>query len=186
MTELLRSYAMRAADKVHLFDEPRNASVCGLVRPGWIWSGGENEVECGLCRGVKTVAGRFWEKVDRSGPGECWLWQGATSTDGYGRFRERGGRMVNAHRWAYEHLVGPIPDGLQLDHVRDRGCTSPACVNPAHLEPVTSRENTMRGDGLAARCARRTHCLHGHPFAGENLYVAPSGRRTCRACGRAR
>lgn len=84
---------------------------------------------------------RFWEKVEKRGPDECWEW-GGTVADGYGRFREGGfgSSPVRAHRVAYKLLVGPIPEGLVLDHL----CENRGCVNPAHLEPVTNRENLRR------------------------------------------
>jgi hypothetical protein len=86
---------------------------------------------------------RFWLKVDRQDQGECWRWTGAVA-GGYGRFwigpgRARG-RPVQAHRFAYELLVGPIPDGLTIDHL----CLNKLCVNPAHMEPVTGAENSRR------------------------------------------
>ena len=127
------------------------------------------------------VAVQFWAKVDRQGPGDCWPWLASRNEGGYGQFRGAlGGGM--AHRFAYEAIVGPIPEGLTLDHL----CRNRACVNPAHLEPVTSRVNTLRGDGLAARRARQTHCKRGHEFTPENgyVYTDPKGRerRICRAC----
>jgi hypothetical protein len=133
-----------------------------------------------------SEADRFWSKVDRTaGPDSCWLWTASKFRDGYGQFRLDGhGRNVSAHRYAYELLVGPVPEGLHLDHVRARGCTSRACVNPAHLEPVTCRENLMRGSGFAAVNAGKTHCAHGHKFSLENTYFRPKGGRACRACRR--
>lgn len=95
----------------------------------------------------RPEAERFWEKVDAAGV--CWEWIGASHEAGYGRFNSAG-RITPAHRWAYEHLVGPIGDGLHLDHL----CRNPPCVNPDHLEPVTPKENTMRGYGAATRGAR--------------------------------
>lgn len=127
------------------------------------------------------VAERFWAKVDRGGPGDCWLWVAGRNTDGYGRFKV-GGRHVKAHRWAYESLVGPIPEGLEIDHL----CRNPPCVNPAHMEPVVHRENLLRGDTLPAVQVARTHCPQGHPYAGDNLRVSSDGRRVCRACHRRR
>lgn len=112
-------------------------------------------------------------------PTDCWVFAGRKHPDGYGRVKG-GGRMRQAHRVLYEALVGPIPDGLTIDHL----CRVRACVNPLHLEPVTNRENILRGEGWPARNARKTHCAYGHPFDEANTYVDPSGRRTCRACRR--
>lgn len=129
---------------------------------------------------------RFWSKVDKSDLGGCWLWTGHT-VDGYGRIRlgtrERDPHAY-AHRVAYEFLVGPVPAGLQLDHL----CRVRHCVNPDHLEPVTNRENTVRGLGpelTRARQAAITHCKNGHPLIGENMRHATSHgvtRRICRTC----
>lgn len=123
---------------------------------------------------------RFWSKVDKSGPGGCWLWT-ANRVGRYGRFSISRDESHLAHRYAYKKVVGAIPAGLQLDHL----CRVPHCVNPAHLEPVTARENLMRGDTHAARNARKTHCPAGHHLSGDNLYVNPHRQRTCRTCQRA-
>jgi hypothetical protein len=123
--------------------------------------------------------GQFWQKVDKREPGECWPWLGVTNFDGYGYFR-RDGRTVMAHRYAYELEAGPIPEGLEPDHL----CRNRACCNPAHMEPVTHRENVLRGEGTAAVNARKTHCPREHELSGDNLYVNPSGHRRCRTCQR--
>jgi hypothetical protein len=91
--------------------------------------------------------------------------------------REGPGVTTLAHRIVYMLLVGPIPFGYALDHL----CRVRRCVNPAHLEPVTIAENVLRGEGTAARHARQTHCLRGHPLSGDNLVVY-GGDRHCRAC----
>lgn len=122
---------------------------------------------------------RFWSKVMVAG--DCWLWTGRTSDKGYGRFWVPP-RELMAHRVAYELEVGPIPEGLTLDHL----CRVRNCVNPAHLEPVTAGENVLRGEGPTARHARQTHCKHGHEFTEENTLIEPHGARSCRACSRRR
>lgn len=120
----------------------------------------------------------------------CWIWTGARSNTGYGIAEQpcscgEASKPRPAHRVVYEALVGPIPDGLQLDHL----CRTRACVNPVHLDPVTTRENTLRGTGPSAVNAAKTHCDYGHEFTPENTYVKPRrGRanhsRECRACRR--
>jgi hypothetical protein len=120
---------------------------------------------------------RFWAKVERRAADECWPWRGAGNGHGYGHvLRER--RTVPAHRVAYELVVGPIPTGLTLDHL----CRNRLCVNPAHLEPVTHRVNTLRGCGPAARRATVTHCPYGHAYTPENTYVSRRNQRECRTC----
>lgn len=91
-------------------------------------------------------------------------------------------RQRRAHRLYYELEKGPIPLGLTLDHL----CRVRCCVNPEHLEPVTSVENVMRGENFFAQQARRTHCPKGHPYAGDNLFFSKKGERKCRLCDRAR
>lgn len=130
-----------------------------------------------------TTEERFWEKVNKDGPipewdsslGRCWVWLGATQK-GYAEFRSLG-ENVRGHRYSYELLVGPIPDGLVIDHL----CHVRNCVNPAHLQPVTFRENLVRGLGPAGR-ARSATCKRGHPLSGSNLRPASDGRRRCKAC----
>lgn len=116
----------------------------------------------------------FWHKVDRTG--ECWLWTGRGDAGGYGRVHYDG-RDGYAHRLAYELLVGAIPDGLVIDHL----CRVRNCVNPAHLEVVTQRENILRSDGAGAVNARKTHCKRGHEFTPENTIRIAQGRN-CRTC----
>lgn len=135
---------------------------------------------------------RFWAKVDKRGPDECWPWTGkarnrATGAHQYGRFALWNAETLKydawlAHRLAYTLVVGPIPDGLTLDHL----CKHTLCCNPAHMEPVTQAENVRRGDSPFAINARKTHCDGGHELAGDNLWVNPrNGQRRCKACARA-
>lgn len=120
----------------------------------------------------------FWSKVDRRGADECWPWLAYRTAEGYGRFNVDRRRPENAHRIAYRLLVGPIPQGLTLDHL----CRNRGCVNPAHLEPVSRGENVLRGISTAAQRARQTHCLRGHPLFGPNLHIDSRGFRRCKKC----
>lgn len=126
---------------------------------------------------------QFWERVSIGGPDDCWPWLGVRTYNGYGRFKLTARKSpVRAHRLAYEEMVGPIPEGLVIDHL----CRNRLCVNPDHLEPVTNRENLLRGEGIAAINAAKTHCVKGHPFDEVNTYIEPSnGKRKCRTCRRA-
>lgn len=126
------------------------------------------------CNG--QLPGRFWAKVS-VGSG-CWLWTAYTDADGYGRFRWNR-KKVYAHRLAYEMLVADIPDRLVSDHL----CRTPACVNPMHIEPVTSAENIRRGVGPSAKNAVKTHCPRGHAYNEANTYHW-RGQRHCRPCNR--
>lgn len=125
------------------------------------------------------VTGRplvFDGRVNKTSNG-CWQWTGLLTKAGYGAMFARGEH--GAHRVSWLLHRGPIPTGLQLDHL----CRNRACVNPDHMEPVTVRENVLRGEGPAARHARQTTCLHGHLFDEANTYPYRGGRR-CRQCGR--
>lgn len=116
------------------------------------------------------------EGLDFDGPGGCWLWTGHQNELGYGRVYVSGAGQRMVHRVVYELLVGPIPDGLEPDHL----CRVPACSNPDHLEPVTHAENIRRGMAL------RTSCPHGHAYTQENTYTNSRGHRFCRRCNRER
>lgn len=128
-------------------------------------------VDCSMNRMQR--AERFWNKVDKRGDDECWLWTASDNGLGYGCFWN-GERQTYAHRFAYELLVGPIPKGLHLDHL----CRTPSCVNPAHLEPVTAQINLLRGVGASARHAAKTHCPQGHSYDT----IDTAGARRCSIC----
>jgi hypothetical protein len=115
----------------------------------------------------------------------CWTWPGRLDKNGYAAANVgNNGRVtrVRVHRFAYELLTGPIPDGKQIDHL----CRNKACFNPAHLDVVTPRENVMRSDNACARNARKTHCQRGHPYTPDNTYIVTlrtgSRERLCKAC----
>lgn len=137
-------------------------------------------------RGHKTHADRFWLKVNRSGPGGCWIWTGRFDRKGYGSCcRMPGLRTQLAHRVSYTLLVGPIQAGMTIDHV----CRVRRCVNPGHLRVCTVTENVMAPWSMSPPKvnAGKTHCLRGHEFTGANLYVDPKrGWRQCLACRRIR
>lgn len=170
--------------------ETRRCATVGCERQ--VWARGR----CGTCyaRWRQEQPGplrlsptaRFWEKVNKDGPeppafpghGACWVWQGYTGSSGYGRLRVEG-VFCQAHRYAYELLVGPIPEGLQLDHL----CRVRSCVNPAHLEPVTARENKLRSVPFIR--AETPNCPAGHPWDERNTRWSSSATgvaRQCRAC----
>ena len=119
----------------------------------------------------------FWDHVEMQDDG-CWIWTGAKHRHGYGACAKGRTKEYSniAHRRAYQMVVGPIPEGLVIDHL----CRVPACVNPSHLEPVTQKVNVQRGlNGVL-----RIQCLRGHEYNEENTYITPRGSKACRVCDR--
>jgi hypothetical protein len=131
---------------------------------------------------------RFWARVDKNGPvpahrpdlGRCWVWLGSRNAKGYGRVFYQG-RHQKPHRLSYQEEYGPIPDGLVPDHL----CRNRACVNPDHLETVTVRVNLLRGQGVNAINAAKTHCPQGHLYDIPNTYFS-KGSRSCKTCHRSK
>jgi hypothetical protein len=129
---------------------------------------------------------RFWSNVNKSGPiptsrpdlGPCWIWTAGRTSEGYGQFKWKQEPIWStlAHRISYYLIVGPIPEGLEIDHL----CRVRTCLNPAHLEPVTAQENQLRSESASGLSARKTHCPQGHPYDCINS----RGNRCCRRCMR--
>ena len=167
-----------------------NDPAVGVVRT-------DGRVRCRVCRRLNykphprpSTLDRLLAKVDVDAVSGCWVWSARLDPNGYGHLRVGGrdGRYLLAHRVSYELHVGPISEGLQLDHTchDPETCVAPCqhrrCVNPEHLEPVTPQVNNGRSGSPSALNAVKTHCPAGHPLSGANLYVCPRGTRKCRAC----
>lgn len=130
----------------------------------------------------RPIEERFFEKVSKGlDADDCWTWMAALNDGGYGVMGgEDTSKTILAHRFSYEFHNGPIPDGLEPDHL----CRNHACVNPSHLEPVTHAVNMQRMIRVHAN-TKKTHCLKGHPLSGPNLYVhQKTGKRACKTCKR--
>lgn len=126
---------------------------------------------------LKPAIERFLDKISISESG-CWEWQGSKTRGGYGRFSFKG-KMHYSHRFIYEHYHGKIDSNLSIDHL----CNNTACGNPQHLEEVTIKTNILRGNGVPAKNARKTHCKRGHEFTEDNIYWIPNtNSRQCRKC----
>lgn len=134
---------------------------------------------------LASLPERFWRKVGFEGPKvldtPCWVWSGANSGSArpYGVSWD-GERRIKAHRWAWSSVHGPIPAGIELDHL----CKTTLCVRPSHLEPVTSAENIRRGGAPGPRAVRENTCKRGHPFTPDNTYVRGEKWRECITCKR--
>jgi len=123
---------------------------------------------------------RFLTHIQTSKNG-CWIWIGSKDSCGYGLF-QADRKRIRAHRFIYKYYNGDIPSNLEINHI----CGNPSCVNPAHLEAVTHRENILSGKGIPAINARKTHCDYGHTLSGDNLWIQSNGSRHCRACWKRR
>lgn len=125
----------------------------------------------------QEVFDTYVNKLD--GDNACWEWTGHVRTDGYGLVRRNHKNHV-AHRWVYETIKAKVPADLQLDHL----CRNRKCCNPSHLDPVTHRENQLRGETFGAFNAAKTHCPRGHELVGDNLVTSAlkRGQRTCAKC----
>lgn len=125
---------------------------------------------------------RFTSRYTVDAETGCWVFGSVYPTTGYGRFYVNPTiKQQLAHRVAYEHFVGPIGDGMVIDHL----CRNRACANPLHLEVVTRRENNLRGEGWSGRNARKTHCRNGHPYAEHGVTYNDRGYRRCQICHQA-
>lgn len=128
-----------------------------------------------------TPMERFMRSVEVDPATGCWMWTGASRDGRYGAFSPEGhwASLTSAHIWAYEQTVGPVPEGLELDHFR---CSRTMCANPEHVRPVTPRENSLRSNSPAALNRAKTHCIHGHEFTAQNTREMPDGERRCKIC----
>jgi len=174
--------------------EPLNPSglcMCGCGQPAPIATQSEHKRGYRLGEPLRYIAGHMqlrtqeaYRVEDRGySGGPCWIWQRYINDQGYGVVGHKGG-TVRAHREMYEKMVRPIPEGLELDHL----CRVRSCVNPDHLEPVTSAENIRRNESPTSVTVREGRCRRGHDLSGPDaVYVhTKTGKRQCKACNRLR
>lgn len=165
--------------------------MCRIHYNRWKRRGGDLTVIMPTGQTARPPVERFWPKVNKNGPipdyrpdlGPCWLWTASLRWNGYGHFSTGvGSKSTVAHKFCYELLVGPVPKGMQLDHL----CRVRHCLNPQHLEPVTQRTNILRGSGFSARNIVKTHCPQGHEYTADNLKASRKDRvsRQCLTCHR--
>lgn len=127
-----------------------------------------------------SLAERFWPKVERREPDECWPWKASVTGRGYGRFA-LSGKARHAHRVSYEIANGQAPGDLFVLH----RCDNPPCVNPAHLFLGTNTDNVRDAVAKGRHSnTRKTHCIHGHEFTPKNTRYSKTGKRGCRMCAR--
>lgn len=124
---------------------------------------------------MKPIPQRFLEKCLKQG--DCWIWIGARTSGGYGRFKWKGKTKI-ASRWLYEYLNGELPKDIYIDHI----CKNPPCVQQDHLRLATPRQNVMWGNTIVRMNAEKTYCIRGHELLGKNLLIRRDGRRRCQVC----
>lgn len=130
---------------------------------------------------IDLLPEHFVSRIEKCNKTGCWNWIGQIDKDGYGRTSvDR--KIRKAHRASYELLTGSIDDSLVIDHL----CKNRKCVNPAHMEQVSIKENTLRGTSFSAVNLRKDTCVNGHQLDKENTYTRPNGKRDCRICIRNR
>jgi len=164
---------------------PKFNKICQRCGIAFIVERFEDQKFCSKkCFYDRPALSRVYAKTDKTpghGPwGDCWLYTGTLDECGYGKVRHNGVKR-GAHSVSYEVNIGPIPKGLEIDHL----CRVRNCVNPAHLEPVTHAENMRRSPMQGVMQKAKTHCPQGHPYAGDNLYIHKN-RRSCKICQRAK
>lgn len=162
---------------------PRIEVACKACRSVFGWQYNlDNHLRLGRCPGRPVEKSDVLRILGRVLVGDgCWEWTPERLKKGYGEAWFRGSVHL-AHRAVYLVFGRSIPVGWHLDHL----CRNRRCVRPSHMEPVTPRENALRGNSFSALNAKKTHCIQGHPLSGPNLKVtrpkSGNGQRQCRTC----